>query len=106
MLNFIYCFDENYNLQALTSINSLLMKTSEKLNIYIIHENPESFDMGIINKENINSLNIFKIILDDVDFPNLSGTHVSKATYYRFYLSKFIHMIWIILFILMQTFSV
>ncbi|MAL65514.1 MAG: hypothetical protein CMF94_05370 [Candidatus Marinimicrobia bacterium] len=90
MINFIYCFDENYNSQALTSINSLLMKTSEKVNIYIIHENPESFDIGIINDENINSLNIFKITIDDIEFPNLSGTHVSKATYYRFYLSKFL----------------
>ena len=90
MLNFIYCFDENYNSQALTSINSLLLKTSEKINLYIIHENPESFDTSLIESNKISSINVFKITIDDIEFPNLSGTHVSQATYYRFYLSKFL----------------
>ena len=90
MLNFIYCFDENYNSQALTSINSLLLKISEKINLYIIHENPESFDTSLIESNKISSINVFKITIDDIEFPNLSGTHVSQATYYRFYLSKFL----------------
>ena len=90
MLNFIYCFDENYNSQALTSINSLLLKTSEKINLYIIHENPQSFDTSLIESNKISSINVFKITIDDIEFPNLSGTHVSQATYYRFYLSKFL----------------
>ena len=90
MLNFVYCFDENYNLQALTSINSLLLKTSKKINLYIIHENPETFSTDLISMEKVENFQIFQIFIDDVEFPNLSGTHVSKATYYRFYLSKFL----------------
>ena len=42
MLNFVYCFDENYNSQALTSINSVTEKSSQRINLYIIHENPKS----------------------------------------------------------------
>ena len=88
MLNFVYCFDENYNSVALTSINSLLSKVSKKINIYIIHEKPESFNHDLINKEKLSEFKIFQVLLDDVNFPNLFGNHVSRATYYRFYLSK------------------
>ena len=37
-LNFLYCFDNNYNKQAFTSIISLLNKSSEKISINIIHK--------------------------------------------------------------------
>ena len=43
-LNFVYCFDDNFNLQALTSIKSLLDKITKKANIFIIHKNIESFN--------------------------------------------------------------
>ena len=36
-INFLYCFDSNYNIQAFTSIISLLKNTSRKINIYVIH---------------------------------------------------------------------
>ena len=36
-LNFLYCFDENYNFQALTSMISLLDSVDEEINIYVIH---------------------------------------------------------------------
>lgn len=90
MINYVYCFDENYNFQALTSINSLLLKTSSKINLFIIHNNPTSFNLDLLDKSNINNLQIFQIAVTEVQFPNLSGTHVSEATYYRFYLSKFL----------------
>ena len=44
MITFLYCIDENYNPQALASINSLLQKVSEQINIVIIHKNPDSFN--------------------------------------------------------------
>ena len=43
MLNFLYCFDQNYNIQALVSIYSLLENITEKINIHIIHKEPETF---------------------------------------------------------------
>ena len=52
MLNFVYCFDENYNSQALTSINSLLQQTSKPVNIYIIHENPKTFNLDKLYSSN------------------------------------------------------
>ena len=42
--NYLYCFDENYNIQATCSISSLLAKNSESINIYVIHKNPKTFD--------------------------------------------------------------
>ena len=68
MLNFVYCFDENYNSQALTSINSLTHHATEKINLFIIHENPETFNDSIINKENLECLNIYQIVDEDIDF--------------------------------------
>lgn len=90
MLNFVYCFDENYNSQALTSINSLTEKSSEKINLFIIHENPKSLNINLINKKNISELKVYDIEFEDIEFPNISGSHVSRATYFRFYLSKFL----------------
>ena len=90
MLNFVYCFDENYNSQALTSINSLLQQTSKPVNIYIIHENPKTFNLDKIDLRKANELKIFDIQIEDIEFPNISGSHVSRATYFRFYLSRFL----------------
>ena len=39
MLNFLYCFDNGYNIQAQCSIYSLLENVDEKINIFIIHKN-------------------------------------------------------------------
>ena len=44
MSNYLYCFDENYNFQAFSSIISLLDKVSKKINIYVIHKNENSDD--------------------------------------------------------------
>ena len=41
MLNILYCFDENYNKQAGSSISSLADNVDEKINIFIVHEDPE-----------------------------------------------------------------
>ena len=37
MLNLLYCIDENYNKQAYISIASILEKTSQEINIFMIH---------------------------------------------------------------------
>ena len=38
MLNFLYCFDENYNVQGFLSMYSLLEKVDIKIQIYLIHK--------------------------------------------------------------------
>lgn len=88
MLNIVYCFDENYNIQATTSILSLLNKTSVKVNLYIVHKNlkamNDSFNL-IRNHENLSSIKEINFKFQ-AEFPNLIGSHVSEATYYRLFL--------------------
>jgi len=89
VLNFVYCLDKNYNQQVLTSINSLIENCSKNINIYIIHEDPDSLKLQTIKQNNGGEIKKYKIEIND-DFPNLKGAHVSKATYYRLYLSKYL----------------
>ena len=89
MLNFVYCLDKNYNHQVLTSINSLIEKCSKDINIYIIHEEPDSLNLHTLKQKNGGEIKKYKIETND-DFPNLKGAHVSKATYFRLYLSKYL----------------
>jgi len=92
-LNFLYCFDKNYNIQASVSIFSLLENISEKINIYIIHKDPKTFSeyLSRINKHpNLSSIKIDKFDIPNFSFPNIEGTHVSEATYYRFFIEKYI----------------
>jgi len=93
MNNFLYCLDENYNLQALTSIFSLLDNVDEKVNIYVIHKNPKSFKLiekKIVNHNNLNKIEIIKFNSNNKYFPNIKGTHVSEATYYRLYIEDLV----------------
>lgn len=93
MLNFLYCLDEKYNIQALNSITSLLKNSDENLNIFIIHKNKNSFDSyanNIIKLNNLNKLNIYQFDSDLSNIPNLSKSHVSEATYYRFFIDEYL----------------
>ncbi len=93
MLNILYCFDQNYNIQAATSISSLANNLDEKVNIYIIHENPNSFKKykEKLEKEKfINSIIVFEFINNNYDFPNLKGSHVSYATYFRLFIENYL----------------
>ena len=94
MLNFLYCFDKNYNQQAFNSIYSLLQNSKSKFNLFIIHKEPQSFvrfKKQIESHENLNQLNIFKFKSKLHDqFPRLSETHVSEATYYRLFIDEYL----------------
>ena len=91
-MNFLYCFDSNYNLQGLTSINSLIGQSDTKLSIYVIHENPSSITEQIkkINNKNIHDIHIYKFEKQNIKFPRVEGTHVSDATYYRLFISDYL----------------
>jgi UDP-glucose:(galactosyl)LPS alpha-1,2-glucosyltransferase len=91
--NYLYCFDENYNIQATCSIFSLLSNNSESVNIFVIHKNPDTFKKYVkkLKKlKNLNELNISKFDSSKKIFPNIKNTHVSEATYYRFYLDEYL----------------
>ena len=64
-MNFVYAFDENYNIQGFVAIKSLLDKVDRKINIHILHKNPDTFNEfqnELTNHKNINTINIHKFI--------------------------------------------
>ena len=94
MLNYLYCFDTNYNIQAFNSISSLLTNSINKINIFIIHKDKNSFEK-YANKiqlhKNLNQLNIHQFEAKELnEFPRIKNTHVSEATYYRLVFDKYL----------------
>ena len=93
MQNILYCFDENYNIQGFCSIISMLEKSSVSKNIYIIHKDPESFNQYIEiiqNHKMAGIVEIYKFENKDYKFHNLDNKHVSEATYYRLFMTKYL----------------
>jgi len=95
MQNLVYAIDKNYNNQLFVSITSLLDKISVNINIYIIHKDPKTFKPFKDILENNTKINSFKIIKFEhsefiIDYPSLKNSHVSEATYYRFFLDKYL----------------
>ncbi len=91
-MDIVYCFDSNYNIQALCSINSLINNSDTEINLHIIHDNPESFKKILNNYSKfkfISSLKVYQF-KSDLKFPALENSHVSKATYYRMFISSYI----------------
>ncbi len=93
MYTFLYCFDNNYNSQAFTSIISLLTNVSKEISINIIHTqmSDESFiPKVILNHKKLTSIKVSKFNSSNLEFPNITGMHVSEATYYRMYFETYI----------------
>ena len=93
MLNLLYCIDENYNKQAYISIASILENTSQEINVYIIHKSPTSFQeyrKKLIHSENLNNFSLFEFDKNKSGFPNVHGSHVSDATYYRLFIDDYL----------------
>jgi lipopolysaccharide biosynthesis glycosyltransferase len=92
-MNFLYCLDNNFNLQALNSINSIIRNSENKdLKFYIIHDTPEGFKK-IIDKylpSFRDIIHIYKFDFNAIKFPKISGAHVSKATYFRLFFQEYI----------------
>ena len=84
-MNFIYCLDKNYNTQAIMSFYTLNKFVNETINVYVVHNKPETL-MDELKKFNFNNL-IFKFLKfeNKVALPNLKNSHVTEATYYRIF---------------------
>jgi len=94
VLNFVFCIDDNYNLQTSSCILSLLNNVDEKINIYIIHSSKIDstfLSQEIISNKNLNIIKVFKFDKKFNNFPNVEGKHVSEATYYRLFLEDYIN---------------
>jgi len=92
-INFLYCFDSNYNIQAFTSIISLLTNTSKKINIYVIHNEDNFYSQvpeKILNHKNLSSLTSYQFNDYKHDFPNINNVHISVATYFRLFIQNYL----------------
>lgn len=93
MFNFLYCFDDNYNIPAFCSIFSLLENVDEKINIIVMHKNMEGhedFPKAITEHQNIGDLSVNIVKTENYNFPNIEGTHISEATYYRLLIEDYV----------------
>jgi len=93
MINFVVCFDENYNDVAYLFFHTLLKNVSEKINLFIIHKNPDTFEEAkkkLLTYEKLSQIKVFKFNYDLSKFPGITHGHISEATYYRLYLDKYI----------------
>jgi len=93
MINFVVCFDENYNDVAYLFLHTLLKSVSEKINIFIVHQNPSSFEhiqKKICLYDNLNNLDIFKFDSDLREIQDTLYGHISEATYYRLFLNRYL----------------
>ncbi len=91
--NFLYCFDTNYNIQGLISMTSLLNNLDSKINIFIIHNDPDSIKKNIESiksNKHLNNIEIFQYSNPGIELPNLSNSHVSEATYYRLFIQNYL----------------
>ena len=72
-MKFVYCVDENFNFQLATSIFSLLNNVNREITIYVLHENPDTFNNFnshayiklyriSVQSSNVNILNNVKLV--------------------------------------------
>lgn len=92
-INFLYCFDQNYNKQAFSSMISFLDLVSKKINIIVIHNQiniKSEIPDCIINHKNLKEIKTYKFKEEGYYFPNLNNNHISEATYYRIFIDKYL----------------
>ena len=91
-IDILYCFDVNYNIQAFSSMISLLDCIDRNINIHIIHNNKKLIKLPkiISNHNNLESVSIYEFHDTHYDFPNLSNSHISVATYYRIFIDNYL----------------
>ena len=92
-VNFLYCFDTNYNSQAFTSMISLLDCSTKKINIYVIH-NEKNFELQvpekILNHKNLIFFESYQFNDYEHEFPNIKNVHISVATYFRLFIQNYL----------------
>jgi len=94
-LDLVYCLDENYNIQAITSAGSFLKNYKNKVRIHFLHNNPKSIKeyIGHLEKfKNLEEINIYKFENNNqLEIPKSIHEHVaSEATYYRLFMHQFL----------------
>ena len=92
-MNLLYCFDKNYNRQAFISISSFIEQNHSQLNVYIIHDDPSTFEFykkKLLENINLN-LKVYHFKKPDkINLPIKDSDHVSEATYYRLFIESYL----------------
>ena len=71
---------------------SLLENVDEKINLYVLHNEPNTFEKyskKLSKHSKCESINLIEVVTD-INFPNIENTHVSKATYFRIFIFKYL----------------
>ena len=92
MYNFVYCFDKNFNTQSAVSIYSLLENVDEQINLYIIHNEPNTFEeysKKLSKHSKCKKIDLIEVVTE-VSFPNIENNHISIATYFRIFIFKYL----------------
>ncbi len=90
-MNFLYCFDSKYNKQAFNSISSILRNTNNEHIFFIIHKQPKTFTYYLQQLQKTDHhFYIYEFQNNYGDFPRVSNTHVSEATYYRLFIDEYL----------------
>lgn len=93
-INFLYCFDENYDFQAFSSMISLLDKVDEKINIHVIHTSKKFYETlpeKIVSHKKLKNINVYEFSDYNFDFPNINNVHISVATYFRLFIKNYLN---------------
>lgn len=89
----LYCFDDNYNIQAVTSIMSYLDSVEKKQNINIIHTTgfiKNQLPKEIKDHKNLENIKVYKFENYEYKFPNIENVHISEATYFRLFIQNYL----------------
>ena len=91
MTNILYCLIVIIIYKV--RINYFLLENyNEKIDLFIIHDDPPKFEKlaKIKGHKNLNSFNIYKFQDKQHNFPNLNEAHVTYATYFRMFINKYL----------------
>ena len=81
-MNFIYCIDDNYNIQCNVSVYSLLQNTKNKVNVYVLHKTQTDksfFNKKVLNHKNLNNITVYKF---NTEIKEFNVNYMYEATYY------------------------
>ena len=71
---------------------SLLENVDEQINLYVLHNEPNTFEKyskKLSKHSKCKSINLIQVVTD-ISFPNIENTHISIATYFRIFIFKYL----------------
>ncbi len=93
-LNLLYCFDENYNIQTVTSAYSFLNNYSGRVNLHLLtssNNKVKNYTTPLNEFENLDTIKVYEFKKNrEFVFPAINNHHVTEATYYRLFINEYL----------------